>query len=302
MRPVLRPGLRLLRDLSGRMAVVDRERVYRLDDVTARLLDRLDGLADQAAALGEDPDVATLTAWSRLREGGVVVDVDAPARLVRGVEAPPGADPLREAAALVAEGPDTAQARWLARRRAAVAVTGRGAAAAGLTALLRQAGVGTLDTGARCAEADLAVLTHDHEPPTDMVERLMRDDRPHLPAGTRGTDGVVGPFVLPGTTPCLRCVDLTRCQTDPGWAAVRDQLSSPDRTTHLSTAASGVAIHAVAALAAAEVLARIEGRVPATVGATATISAQDPLPTLRRWPTQPACGCTWQTSAPARGQ
>jgi hypothetical protein len=50
---------------------------------------------------------------------------------------------------------------------------------------------------------------------------------------------------------------------------------------------------AVAALAAAEVLARVEGRAAVTTGATASLTLAEPLPSLRRWPVQPACGCAW---------
>ncbi|MDQ4086258.1 MAG: thiamine biosynthesis protein ThiF, partial [Actinomycetota bacterium] len=56
------------------------------------------------------------------------------------------------------------------------------------------------------------------------------------------------------------------------------------------------------ALAAAEVLAHVDGRRTATAGATASLSLLDPWPTLRPWPMHPACGCAWHTFSAARGQ
>jgi hypothetical protein len=221
--------------------------------------------------------------------------------LVRGLDERLRPRALAEAAALLAHDPHTAQARWRRRRDATVAVSGHGVVATALAALLEQAGVGDLVRADRAAE--VTVLTDDHEPPAEVVERLMREDRAHLVAGMRGPVGTVGPFVLPGTTPCLRCADLTRGERDAAWAAVRDGLSRPDRGgTGTAAPASRVVTTAVAALAAAEVLAHVEGRRTTTAGATASLSLPDPWPSLRQWPVHPACGCGWHTFAAARGQ
>jgi bacteriocin biosynthesis cyclodehydratase domain-containing protein len=153
------------------------------------------------------------------------------------------------------------------------------------------------------AEADVTVLTHDHEPGAETVARLLRDGRPHLVVGVRGVDGVVGPLVLPGTTCCLRCVDLCRAAGDPGWAGLREQLAAPAPVSGaIAVPASAVTTTALAALAAADVLALLEGRRPATLGATVTLSLHRPLPTVRSWPAHPACGCTWDAHTSGRGQ
>lgn len=302
MRPVLRPGLRMVRAPSGSPALVEHDRVYPLDETTAGLLDRLDGMADETGVLGDAPHHGTATAWRRLRAAGIVVDLEAPARMVRDLEQARRPAALHEAAALVAHEPATAERSWTLRLRCTVAVTGHGAVTDRLVTLLGQAGVRTVLDGSPDSAADVTVLTHDHEPPADALEALLRAGRCHLPAGMRGTAGLVGPFVVPGTTPCLRCVDLTRCQTDRAWGVLRDRLSAPAGGRTAGTPASGVVTGAVAALAASEVLARVEGRVPATVGATATVSLHRPLPTLRSWPVQPGCGCAWDSCLDGRGQ
>jgi bacteriocin biosynthesis cyclodehydratase domain-containing protein len=302
MRPVLRPGLRLVRDPAGRAVLVDHGRTYPLPDAAAAMLARLDGTADESAALGPAPEPETLSTWRRLRAGGVVVDLETPLRLASEVDS--GGSALGEAAALVAEDPFAASRRWGLRRKALVAVDGDGVLVEGVVALLRRSGVGAVVPAAevadRATEPTLTLLGHDHEPPADSVEPLMRSGCPHLAVGRRGAGAVVGPFVRPGATPCLRCVDLSRCQSDPAWAAVRDQVSAPDTAAVLAAPASGVVLAAATALAAAEVLAHVEGRQPATVAATATLSSHTPFPALRSWPTQPSCGCAWQIFPAAR--
>ncbi|MGH3367729.1 MAG: hypothetical protein ACRDOY_11040, partial [Nocardioidaceae bacterium] len=153
------------------------------------------------------------------------------------------------------------------------------------------------------ADPDVVVLGHDHDPPTDVVEHLMREGRAHLVAGLRGVDGVVGPFVRPGASACLRCADLARCAVDRGWAPLREQLSRADPAARRSgSPASAVVTCAVAALATAEVLAQVEGREPDTLGGTATLCLHNPVPVVRTLPTDPSCGCTWDSEFALRRQ
>jgi bacteriocin biosynthesis cyclodehydratase domain-containing protein len=304
MRPVLRPGLRLVRQPSGGAALVERHAVYRLDPVTADLLGALDGLRDATGLLARHPQPeAAAAAWARLLHAGVVVDVEAPARLARDLDDAVRPHALREAATLLAYDPAGVEDAWHRRRRARVAVHGRGALAGPVAQLLEQAGVGVRQTDDATAPADLTVLTDDHESAADVVERLMREGRPHLQAGLRGVEGLVGPLVLPGTTACLRCVDLGRRTRDPAWGAVRDQLATPDPLTRLTAApASGVVVAAAGALAVAELLAHVEGRAASALGTTWTLSLHRPVPESTTWPVQPSCGCAWHAHATARGQ
>jgi len=308
MRPVLRPGLRLLRSVSGQAVLVEHDRVYPLDEVTAALLERLDGTVGeaevQAHVEGSTSAAEPQAAWCRLKEAGVVVDLEEPAALVRDVDVSARVQALHEAGALLAHDPATAAQRWRRRRGARVVVSGAGAVALSVQRLLQDAGVGEVHGAAAPGRAtrrdpDLTVLADDHEPATDLVERLVRAGLAHLVAGMRGATGVVGPLVLPGATPCLRCVDLTRRQRDREWAGIREQLSRPERS--VTPAPSAVVVTtAVAALAVADVLAHVEGRAPTTVGASASLTLGAPVPSLCRWPVQPACGCAWHTFSAAQ--
>jgi hypothetical protein len=53
---------------------------------------------------------------------------------------------------------------------------------------------------------------------------LLHDDVPHLPIVLAGTRAVVGPFVRPGATACLACLEAHRTEADPSWPAIAAQL------------------------------------------------------------------------------
>ena len=109
----------------------------------------------------------------------------------------------------------------------------------------------------------------------------------HLAVTVRDGTVVVGPFVLPGSTPCLNCVDLHRRDRDPDWPALAAQLhttAEPADTVAATTMLVG------AAYAAAEVTAHIDGGQPVTLGATVEIAAPG-RERRRRWTAHPTCGC-----------
>ena len=138
--------------------------------------------------------------------------------------------------------------------------------------------------------ADVVVLAPTRSEDLDEMRAQVTSGTPHLLAEVRETVGVVGPLVLPGRTPCLRCLDLTRTDLDPGWPAVAAQLSSPSRAR---TACDGTLAVAVAAHAALQVLALVDGTSdPAAVGGTLELALPDYRWRRRSWPVHPACGCT----------
>lgn len=125
---------------------------------------------------------------------------------------------------------------------------------------------------------------------------LLSADVPHLPVVVREADALVGPFVAPtragstGPAPCLRCLDLHRAAADPAWPVVLAQLTARRRPPVAGPTA--VLACVVGGLAAAEVLARVDGGHPRTVGAQYGVAVPDATPRLHRWPVHPECGCT----------
>lgn len=121
---------------------------------------------------------------------------------------------------------------------------------------------------------------------------LLSDDIPHLVVVLRETDAVVGPFVRPGRTPCLRCLDLHRTDADAAWPTMVGQLT---RTDAAGTGRSGVPAVLAAvcgSLAAAEVLTHLDGLTPRTVGAAFEVALPAVTPRIREWAVHPDCGCT----------
>jgi bacteriocin biosynthesis cyclodehydratase domain-containing protein len=123
-----------------------------------------------------------------------------------------------------------------------------------------------------------------------ITDHLLRTDQPHLLVRSLGDAVWVGPLVLPGRTACVRCTDLIRTDADPGWPTVlaqlvRLQLGAPDLLTGWA-----------ASVAAAQVLAFVDGGRPETTGATLELSAADLRTELRTWPNHPECGCRWPAS------
>ena len=139
---------------------------------------------------------------------------------------------------------------------------------------------------------DLAVLTAAHGADAPIAERMVRDGVPHLFARVRETTGVIGPFVVPGRTSCLRCHDLHRTDRDPAWPSIVAQLSSGARDRPV--ACDVVLATAVAAHASLHVLSVIDGDLePTSVDGTWEISPRDGGLRRRSWSVHPVCGCGW---------
>lgn len=147
----------------------------------------------------------------------------------------------------------------------------------------------------RC-DPDVVVFTEGHPSPYQ-TDELLRRDVAHLLAVVKEARGVVGPFVLPGRTACLRCQDLHRTDRDPAWPQVCAQLTQPRPVRPPGPAACDVALAAVVAgMAAVHVVGWIDsgrsGRPPSLAG---TVEVELPTGSVRRrtWHPHPACGCQW---------
>jgi hypothetical protein len=111
-----------------------------------------------------------------------------------------------------------------------VLVTGDGPIAHALAGLLRDEGV-----LARADEPrpDLAVLVADWVLGPQDAATWLRRDVPHVPIVAADRFVTIGPFVEPGRSPCVYCVQLTRTDADPAWPAVATQVwgrPAPERT------------------------------------------------------------------------
>ena len=137
---------------------------------------------------------------------------------------------------------------------------------------------------------DLVVLASSRPDVRDRARRLVLDGTPHLLVGARDATGTVGPLVLPGRTPCLRCIELTRSDLDPGWPVLSSQLPAAGEGEH---GCDGPLALAVAAQAVMQVLAMVDATTdPAALGGTLELVLPDWRWRRRTWPVHPDCGCT----------
>lgn len=249
MRPTIRPGLRLLRrDAHTLQLGLDWPGLCLVRDtpVVRAVLDAVDGFraADAvvlaAAAQGHQRE-ACAEALAALMRCGAVVDGNRP----RDPDVPSSAwaawsllaGPQREAS-------DVASSR----RRRRVAVCGDGVVADRVRGLLPGSQV---RVAADRTAADLVVMAVDDEPDRQSSDELMGLGVPHLWASLRDLVGVVGPFVLPGRTGCLRCADEARGDRDPGWptllaAATAKPIATPATDDVLAALVAAWAVHEVA--------------------------------------------------------
>ncbi|MCF8571195.1 hypothetical protein L5G32_13035 [Gordonia sp. HY002] len=143
-----------------------------------------------------------------------------------------------------------------------VHVPGSGDVATALSAALRRAGVHVDDAH---GGAGLVVVADQPIPDPALIADLMAAGTPHLSVHLRDGVGVVGPLVLPGTSTCLRCIDLYRADLDPQWPVLAALMSG------IAGYASPAVLQATVAVACTqidEVTAPVPRGAPASVGRT----------------------------------
>ncbi len=162
----------------------------------------------------------------------------------------------------------------------AVRVQGAGPLASEALRVLRAADRPVADVAA------VALVVADGEPSRADIDDHVRAGRPHLVLGGSAYGYTLGPFVVPGTTACLRCVDAHRGEHDPRRAVVVEQLGG------LTGGLDDPALRALAAAwAVRDTLTYLDGGRPTTWSATLTLGAGDPV--RHEWARHPHCGCSW---------
>jgi bacteriocin biosynthesis cyclodehydratase domain-containing protein len=329
-RPLLKPALkRIWRDAQtlqlglqpGRAVVVGG-----LEPTDAQVLDLLDGSRDTPTLLadagrsGVDPARAghllgLLASADALDEPGGPIPHDA--RL----------DPDLLSLSLLRRGVGAAH-RTLARRRIAhVTVHGAGRVGATVAGLLAAAGVGRvdIDDDGPVRPADLSpggirepAAGNRGQAATRALPRAAGHDghagrqlavvapvgsvaapevlaavrhRPHLLVAVRETTALVGPLVLPGASPCVRCLELARADRDPAWPALVAQLLGSARAPEACDIALATLAAALAAVQALAYLDAHRGFGASVVGGVWEFGLADGR--LRRRSVEPhvACGC-----------
>lgn len=311
MRPVLRPGTALLRRDRARLqlGVEPGRAVVVRDSPTVRgLLSRLDGVRARESLLAEavDPPAAA-EALAALVGAGVVVDADevraaaVPAEfthLLTRTDAGGASDRLRARRAatvgLVATAPRADDLLVAAGTLLAGSGIGRLVAEPHVAARIPRVGGWRHALPSPQARPDVTLVAG--SPVTSADTRALRADRiDHLVVSQ--VDGLVavGPFVRPGVTACVGCVDQARAARDPSWPALTHQLGPATATVpapDLPDPRSRVLEAAAATWAGRDLLAYVEGDRVLCYGASLRFADDLVDHVVHRWELHPGCECS----------
>lgn len=240
------------------------------------LLRLLDGIREPAtlaclarervADLADDPEVLL----AALHREGIIVDAACCDPAATGIDG--------EARSLLAQRLDAEEIgdRLVRRSQSCVEIRADRAVepfASRVADCLRQSGIET--TRAADTLATLTLVVGAGHSDRSTFARLRREQMPHLAVVAEGARVMVGPFVCPGMTPCIECLDLHRREWDPSWSAVLTQLGFPLAVARdadnlaLATATSLMA----AAVITHEIAGFCDETIPRTTSATITIGA-----------------------------
>ncbi len=134
------------------------------------------------------------------------------------------------------------------------------------------------------------------------VDPLMQAGLPHCLVRFMEGDALIGPLVMPGVSPCVRCLDAHQRDHDPRWPLL---VASHARASALPRA-DGLADHIdedLARLALAwalnDLCCWLRGGAATTVGGTVTVSGQTGEVEITHWRPHPGCGCGWSVTMEA---
>ncbi len=276
--PMLRPGVRITRrdDRSLQVGLDRRSSLVVPDNPQVRAM--LEALRSGGPIDGghENNDV-----WRMLESKGQLVDADT---YFHQLPQEPAAQ--RSRAALFAQHPRDAGLRVIARAAARVAVDadhGEGA----VTELLGRAGV-----GAGTSRPTVALVIADGEVRRRRLDRFLQAGTPHLLVSHGEGRVLVGPFVDPGRTACLRCLDAHLGEADPRRNLIVEQYADPPTPTAVADPLDETFTSLAVSLAVADVIAFVDGDRPASWSTTIEVGPGLDLPRTL-WKRHPRCGCSW---------
>jgi bacteriocin biosynthesis cyclodehydratase domain-containing protein len=299
---VLRPGVHVLRRSAEELQVgLDARRAVVLPD-TAPVRRLLDALATPAAVPEDEYD---RDAYAQLSACALLVDADTLLPLSASGGAAGSLSP-GGLAALAAHAGDRTPALLDRRAGTLVEVVGHGAAAGQRTItaiceVLEDSGATTrrLPHGAAPAATPTSrtgVLVSVGEPTREHLDEWMRTGTAHLVVRLVEGQVLLGPFVLPGESACLRCVDAHHADRDPAWPLLVAQHASASRRQRADTLSEPVdptlALLA-AGWAARELLTHLEGGRPALTSATLRLDDRAASLAGQTWARHAGCGCGW---------
>jgi len=294
MRPLLRPGTHVLTRGDGRLQLgLDPRHALLLED-SAEVRALAAGLGSTVPAPGAGTVPEELV--DLLERHDLLVDGD---RLRPLLREGPGRASRYDAAAAAARLGDDAPGVLDGRQQVRVDLRGFGHPAS--TAVREQvgdllAGCGVPLSPAGTATGNLGVLVGVGEPERDLLDGWTRSGTPYTLLRLTEGRAVLGPFVSPGRTACLRCVDAHHTDADPSWPLLVRQYATASARDRNDGAPEPVD-PALAALAAAwtarDVVTFAEGGRPTTWSTTLSTTSDLAALETRSWQRHPECSCSW---------
>lgn len=282
-RPVLAPGLRVLRRSRAQLQIgLGPEHRLLVPDTAA--VRRTLGHLLRGEAVPDDPETSAALALL------APVLVDGAALRVAHVQ--PG-----DAAAAALRDPTGFATALAARHRARVLVHGSLDGGADPAPLLAAAGlrVDPSPTDRPPSRADVALVLSAGEPDRETLDPLLRDDVSHLLVRLVEGGAVVGPFVEPGRTACLRCLDAHLAVDDPLAPVLvgRHAVAGADRRDGVAEPIDSALATVAVAWAVRDVVTWVDGARPSTWSATVRLAPALASVTHAEWWRHPGCGCSW---------
>lgn len=150
------------------------------------------------------------------------------------------------------------------------------------------------------SRARLALVLSIGEFDRAVLDPLIRGDVPHLII--RVLDGVLmlGPFVVPGETACLRCLDAHHTDEDPGYPVALERYvtaSTQPREDGCLDIPEASSTALALAWAARDLRTFATQGVPTTWSSTVVIGEPETQIAAVTWEPHPQCGCRWLAPA-----
>ncbi|ANH36511.1 hypothetical protein I601_0056 [Nocardioides dokdonensis FR1436] len=302
-RPRLLPGAGVYRrdDRHLQVGLGAPRRVVLEDHPEVRALLRALESPDPRADVPQRDLARGARALTALAAAGLLVDAGDLESCLTAARAGGGLDDAGVAAAFC-EAPVDAVRRLRVRGEARVQVLAAPGLHAEVVSLLRDCGIGLCATGpgrGRAHEDPTLVLVVGPEPDRELVDELVREQVPHLLVTAQLESYLLGPFVVPGRTACLRCLDAHAGDRDPRRAVVLAQHAhrAGPAPGALAPEPSDPALrHLAVAWAVRDVVRHLDGERPSTWSATIGLGP-DLAPTAEPRLRHPHCGCAWDVLA-----
>jgi bacteriocin biosynthesis cyclodehydratase domain-containing protein len=290
MRPILRPGTHVLSRGAGelQLGLDPRGALVLPDSEPVRTSLRL---LSASADLEEHTDPSVVDVLDR---HDLVLDERALIPLLArdGPVSPHTTAALARSAGSSAPAVHRTRDRWRTQTRAFGHADGMGLRRDFVTLL----GAAGLREHRGRSHPDCGALVGVGEPDRELVDEWTRAGTPYLLVRLTEGRAVVGPFVVPGRTACLRCIDAHHTDADPAWPLLVRQYAaaaSHDRADGAPEPVDPLLAALALAWAARDLTSYVDGHRPSTWSATVTLHPRlDELET-RTWLRHPACSCTW---------